>query len=144
MTDVAFHFNAPDKVAYACRFARKVLRSGARLAIVGAEDVLDELDRRLWALSPHDFIAHCREGRDADMWALSPVLLAERTDDVPHSDVLLNLGEQIPAGFERFAKVVEVVSADDALDRQVARERWRGYTAKGYTLVRHDLVLQGG
>jgi hypothetical protein len=36
MTEIAFHFNAPDKLAYACRFARKALRSGARLVITGS------------------------------------------------------------------------------------------------------------
>ncbi|MBV8247369.1 MAG: DNA polymerase III subunit chi, partial [Comamonas sp.] len=35
MTGIAFHFNAPDKLAYVCRFARKALRHGARLVILG-------------------------------------------------------------------------------------------------------------
>ena len=31
MTDVAFHFNAPDKLAYACRLLRKAVGSGSRV-----------------------------------------------------------------------------------------------------------------
>ena len=27
MTEVAFHFNAPDKLAYACRFARRAVET---------------------------------------------------------------------------------------------------------------------
>ena len=31
MTEIAFHFNAPDKLAYACRLLRKAVASGARV-----------------------------------------------------------------------------------------------------------------
>ncbi|MDR3004056.1 MAG: DNA polymerase III subunit chi, partial [Acidovorax sp.] len=31
MTEVAFHFNAPDKLGYVCRFVRKALRHDARV-----------------------------------------------------------------------------------------------------------------
>lgn len=57
-------------------------------------------------------------------------------------DVLLNLGSEVPAGFGSYQHVVEVVSASDEQDRQQARERWRHYAARGYAIVRHDLVLK--
>lgn len=144
MTEVAFHFNAPDKLAYACRFARKVLRSEMRLVIAGPEESLDRLDRMLWALGPSDFVAHARSGGDEDMVAASPVLLTADPRESTHQDVLLNLGHNVPEGFARFQKLVEVVSAHDDADRQAARERWRHYAGRGYEIVRHDLVLKGG
>lgn len=144
MTEVAFHFNAPDKLAYACRFARKVLRSEMRLVIAGPEESLDRLDRMLWALGPSDFVAHARSGGDEDMVAASPVLLTADPRESTHQDVLLNLGHDVPEGFARFQKLVEVVSAQDDVDRQAARERWRHYAGRGYEIVRHDLVLKGG
>ena len=54
----------------------------------------------------------------------------------------MNLGGQMPTGFARFERVVEVVSADDEQDRQLARQRWREYTAQGYAIVRRDLVMK--
>jgi len=144
MTEVAFHFNAPDKLAYACRFARKVLRSEMRLVIAGPEESLDRLDRMLWALGPSDFVAHARSGGDEDMVAASPVLLTTDPRESTHQDVLLNLGHDVPEGFARFQKLVEVVSAQVDVDRQAARERWRHYAGRGYEIVRHDLVLKGG
>ena len=30
MTEIAFHFNVPDKLAYSCRLLRKAYLSGAR------------------------------------------------------------------------------------------------------------------
>jgi DNA polymerase-3 subunit chi len=52
-------------------------------------------------------------------------------------EVLLNLGGVVPPGFERFERLIEVVSAEDA-DLQQARLRWRHYASRGYAMTRHD------
>jgi DNA polymerase-3 subunit chi len=144
MTEIAFHFNAPDKLAYACRFARKAQRAGAQLVIVGAKPVLSELDRMLWSFSPQDFVAHCFDDADEDQLTASAVILSPQLQSAPHQDVLLNLGSEVPAGFERFSRLVEVVSSTDEPDRAQARLRWKHYAARGYAIVQHDLVLKGG
>ena len=77
------------------------------------------------------------------MLAASPVILTEHLPDLPHYDVLVNLTPQVPSGFERFARVVEIVSSGDEMDRQDARVRWRDYAARGFSIVRHDLNLKG-
>lgn len=144
MTEVAFHFNAPDKLAYACRFARKVQRSGARLVIAAPAQALEALDRMLWAMAPQDFVAHCRSDADEELVLASPVVLAVDARSAPHHEVLLNLNAEVPEGFGRFDRLVEVVSAQDETDRAEARARWRHYAARGYAITRHDLVLKGG
>lgn len=144
MTEVAFHFNAPDKLAYACRFARKVQRSGSRLVISAPADMLAALDRMLWALAPQDFVAHCQGDADEELVHASPVLLAADARSAPHHDVLLNLHAEVPEGFGRFDRLVEVVSAQDESDRAQARARWKHYASRGYAITRHDLVLKAG
>lgn len=144
MTEVAFHFNAPDKLTYACRFARKVQRTGARLVIAAPAIALDALDRMLWAMAPHDFVAHCRSDADDDLVQASPVLLAVDARSSPHHEVLLNLHGEIADGFGRFDRLIEVVSAADETDRAQARARWRHYASRGYAITRHDLVLKAG
>lgn len=144
MTEVAFHFNAPDKLAYACRFARKVQRSGSRLVIAAPPQALATLDKMLWNLGPQDFVAHCTQDADESQLRVSPVVLAVDPGAAPHQDVLLNLHTAVPQGFERFERVVEVVSAQDEADRSGARTRWRFYASRGYAIVRHDLVLKAG
>jgi DNA polymerase-3 subunit chi len=47
----------------------------------------------------------------------------------------------VPPGFERFDRLIEVVTTD-AEDRNIARTRWRHYTEHGYTITRHDLALK--
>ena len=144
MTEVAFHFNAPDKLAYACRFARKVQRSGARLVITAPAETLAALDRMLWNLAPQDFVAHCQGDADAELVQASAVLLSHDIRSAPHHEVLLNLNTEVPEGFARFDRLVEVVSAHDEADRGAARARWRHYASRGYAITRHDLVLKAG
>jgi hypothetical protein len=47
MTEVAFHFNAPDKLGYVCRFVRKALRHGAQVTVTAQPGVLAHLSARL-------------------------------------------------------------------------------------------------
>ena len=143
MTEVAFHFNAPDKLVYACRFTRKALRHGARVVITAATPALEQLDRMLWDMHPSDFVAHCRADADRALLQASPVVLAEDAGQAPLRDLLLNLGQTVPPQFAAFARLVEVVSLADE-DRAQARQRWRYYSSLGYAIVRHDLVLNQG
>lgn len=144
MTQIAFHFNAPDKLAYVCRFVRKALRHDAQVTVLAPASVLAHLSARLWKSASTDFLAHAVEGAHMDPHVLqcSPVALLQEATASPHRDVLLNLGEAVPQGFDAFARVVEVVSLDD-MDRALARERWRTYSAQGFAIERHDLVLKG-
>ena len=42
--------------------------------------------------------------------------------------------------FSRFQRLIEIVSADDADDKQQARERFRYYRDRGYEIRTHDLA----
>jgi DNA polymerase-3 subunit chi len=78
------------------------------------------------------------------MLQTSSVLLAADSLSCDTRDLLVNLCDTVPQGFEHFSKVVEVVSQADQEDRSLARARWRHYVAQGYQIVRHDLVLREG
>jgi DNA polymerase-3 subunit chi len=139
MTEVAFHFNAPDKLGYACRLLRKAADKGAKVVVTGEAGLLRDLDVALWTFAPLEFLPHCHAASSsAATVAASPVVLADATGDAPHHEVLVNLGQPVPEGFERFERLIEVVTQDDD-DRQQARRRWKHYADRGYAIVRHDL-----
>ena len=142
MTEVAFHFNAPDKLGYVCRFVRKALRHGAQVTVTGPANTLAHLSTRLWKSAPTDFLAHASPGAAPEVLARSPVVLVEQPEASPHREILLNLNEAVPEGVEGFARLVEVVSLDD-MDRAMARSRWKDYAGRGWNIKRHDLVLKG-
>lgn len=143
MTEVAFHFGAPDRLAYVCRLLRKAVGSGARVVVVADADMVQQIDADLWALSATDFVAHCTGGAESSVLSRSPVVLV--TDLVQATgprQVLLNLAESVPEGFDQFERLIEVVSRDGA-DRDPARRRWKQYTEWGYPITRHDLAVKG-
>lgn len=142
MTEVAFHFGAPDKVRYAERLLRKATRAGSRLWVLAPEAHAALLDASLWGVAPTAFIPHCLDQAPASVRQRSAVVLAHDVHAVPEGmQVLVNLTDTMPEGFERFSRVIEVVSTEES-DRQSARERWKQYTRLGYSIQRHDLQLR--
>jgi len=59
MTEVAFHFNVPDKLSYGCRLLRKAWGSGAQVVVIGGPETLESLDLMLWTFSALEFVPHC-------------------------------------------------------------------------------------
>ena len=140
MTEIAFHVNAPDKLDYACRLLRATQKKSAQVLVLGQMDALKSLSAKLWAMSPTEFLPHCLADATDEVIAHSPVVLsAELPKNAADSQVLLNLGAVLPAGFERFERLIEVVGQDEA-DLQAARTRWKHYKDRGYALSRYDVV----
>lgn len=136
MTEITFHVNTPDKVGYACRLLRKAWGAGSNVAVTGDPELLRELDVSLWTFSAADFIPHCYGAPDAQR-ERTPIVLVDSARAAPHVEVLLNLGSAVPEGFERFERLIEVVSADQS-DLQQGRLRWKHYASRGYAMTRHD------
>jgi DNA polymerase-3 subunit chi len=142
MTEVIFHFNAPDKLGYACRLLRKAVASGAKVVVTGEPETLRELDVTLWTFAPLEFVPHCYgAGHAAAVQAASPVVLADSARSAPHSQVLVNLGGPVPEGFEGFERLIELVTMQEE-DRRQARQRWKHYADRGYAITRHDVTAK--
>jgi DNA polymerase-3 subunit chi len=141
VTGVEFHFNAPDKLGYACRLLRKAAAKGAKVAVTADAALLRELDSVLWTFAPLEFVPHCQSNAPAAMLDASPIVLCEAARSAPHHQVLVNLGDEVPEGFERFERLIEVVTRDEG-DRAGARARWQHYKGRGYALERKDLELK--
>jgi len=138
VTSVAFHFNANDRLHYTCRLVRKALAAGKSLVVKAPAVLLDQFDHELWTFSATEFVPHARVGDTAALIRRSTVLLCESLDNAPICDVLINLAEDVPTGFEAFDRVIEVVSLD-SVEREQARLRWKHYSNAGLKLIRHDL-----
>jgi DNA polymerase-3 subunit chi len=138
MTEIDGHYNMPDKVDYACRLLRKAVGAhGARLVVVAEPQVLDAIDIALWKISPTEFLAHCRSDDAPALLARSPVVLADSGGAaLPDRPILVNLGAGLPARFERFERLIDIVGSEDA-DKLAGRTRWRHYKDRGYAIRTH-------
>ncbi len=142
MTGIRFDFNVADRVDYACRLLRKAWRAGSSVVVTGDEATLAAIDGALWRIGAADFVPHAWASRaDAVPGRLraGTVWLATEADASPGHGTLVNVGPQVPVGFESFERLIELVTVDEA-DRQAARERWRGYARRGYAIERHEVA----
>ena len=137
MTTIDFYFNADDRLQLACRLAGKAVSQGRRLMVWAPQaDSAQRLDRMLWTSPAIGFVPHCT-AQDA-LAAETPVLISAGATEPQGCEILLNLGDQCPPSFERFARLLEVVSRADE-ERQLARKRYRFYRERGYVITDHDL-----
>ena len=74
---------------------------------------------------------HCFAGEPVA--AETPIILASSGDELPHHDVLLNLGDEWPPFFSSFERLLEIVATDDA-DKDHARARYAFYKKRGYDI----------
>jgi DNA polymerase III subunit chi len=138
MTRIEFHFNAPERLQYACRLLRKAYGRQLRVGVVGAPATLRQLDVALWTFSAHDFLPHSTAVDTPEVQAASAIVLGDDVSAMGALDVLLNLGDDVPSGFDRYERLIEIVATDDH-GRMTARQRWKLYTSQGYELHQHDL-----
>ena len=138
MPEVAFHFNAPDRLAYTARLLRKAYLKGVRVAVLAPRPAIDELDRLVWLVGQGDFVPHARPGDPPAVLQHSPIRLTDSLPEAQGMPVLVNLHDEPVPESARFERVIEVVGLDEA-DRAAARQRWRAYVAAGIEPQRHDL-----
>jgi DNA polymerase-3 subunit chi len=138
MTSIDFYFNAEDRLQVACRLAGKALKQNQRVLIYAPDpETSSRIDRMLWTWPAIGFVPHCTV--HAPLAAETPVLIASGEETPEGCEVLLNLGAECPPHFERFARLLEVVSAEEA-DKEKGRGRFRFYRERGYQISNHDLA----
>lgn len=134
MTRIDFHTNITDKVSYACRLARKAYGARGKLVLL-ANDAAQAaaLNSGLWTVGETDFLPHAMAG-DA-LATQSPIIVTDSIDaELPHYDMLVNLTQGTPAQFERFQRVFEIISTDEA-DAAAGRKRYIAYKQQSFPLT---------
>lgn len=137
MTSIDFYFNAADKLQVACRLAAKAVAQRKRLLIYAPQaDTAQRIDRMLWTWQATGFVPHC--AAQDPLAGDTPVLVASGPDADAECEVLLNLGADTPPAFERFERLLELVTPEEE-DRRTARARYKFYRQRGYPIADHDL-----
>lgn len=141
MTQVDFYILQNERPGarplFTCRLTEKAFKQGHRVYINTASgQQLQQLDELLWTFRDGSFLPHAVYKAGAR--EIPPILLGHAVEPEGPSDVLVNLSTELPAFFSRFSRVAELVGGDaDQLD--AARERYRFYKDRGYTLNTHNL-----
>jgi DNA polymerase III subunit chi len=130
---------ASQRLAFACRLTEKAYLRDLRIVIVN--DTLADakaLDDLLWTFNDRSFVPHqvCVDENSVDPETKVHLTLDPST--VPAADLLVNLGARLPAQWERYTRVAEIVDADEER-RRLGRERFKSYRESKVTLETHQL-----
>jgi len=135
MTRVDFYLLGTShdrREVFACRLAEKAYRLGHRVYLLAADaGAANELDDLLWTFSQGSFIPHARLDPAVDVDDV-PVLVGHTEPPEAFHDVLVSLAAEAPPWFHRFARVAELVGADEP-EKARARDRFRYYREHGAT-----------
>jgi DNA polymerase-3 subunit chi len=140
MTEIHFYTGLTDKVGYACQLVTKAVQRGKRVVVYSRDPhCLKRFDQALWSADPLSFVPHVMQ--DDALTTVTPVLLLsaapEPAEPLVHHEVLVNLDQELPQFFSRFDYLMELVQQDQE-DSQAARQRWKFYQQRGYSMKHHE------
>lgn len=142
MTEILFYIaegSAPQQHHQLTRrIADKAVKNGHRVYIHHDDaDSASALDTHLWQEPATAFLPHALAGAEGAAEA-TPVVLGWGDDPGDHHDILINLARRVPDFFARFERVAELVTGDENRRRE-ARQRWKFYRDRGFSVQDHRL-----
>ncbi len=121
----------------ACRLADKAYGLGHTVYLFTASEArAAALDDLLWTFRQDSFVPHERYPLVGEEG--SPVLVGTAAPVTVEAQVLINLADALPEGFERYDRVVELVDQHPEVLAQ-SRERFRQYREQGCVPETHKL-----
>ena len=124
-------------LVYASRLVEKAYLLEHRVRVhCGSAELAGRLDSVLWTFSDRSFVPHGLAGSAGADGAT--VVISATDHDAPAADLLVNLGYEVPPDFHRYARVAEVVDADEDR-RRAGRERFRFYRDRGIETETHTV-----
>jgi DNA polymerase-3 subunit chi len=131
---------APDAaLRYACRLIEKAVDLEHRVYVqVSSPGEAARLDELLWTFNDRSFLAHEIWDGASEPHELLRVLLGEHPAPPSHRQLLVNFSGTVPADFDSYARIAEIVDADPER-RRLSRERFKQYRERGATIETHHV-----
>jgi DNA polymerase-3 subunit chi len=128
-----------ERLKFACRIAEKAYLADQRVFIWLDDAVeLKAFDELLWTFADRSFVPH-EIFSDARQWQDTPVLLGCEAQPQQPFDLLLNLGNAVPAAAACAGRVAEIVDAEEP-QRRAGRNRFRHYRELGLAPETHNIA----
>lgn len=123
---------------FACRLAEKAVKHHHRVyALTADEASAHTLDELLWTFRAESFVPHAIGTPDSAEEV--PVTIGYDALSAPaNGEMLINLTPEVPACFEGFRRVAEIIDASEA-GRHAGRNRFRFYRDNGFDPQTHRI-----
>ncbi len=142
MTIIEFRTHIADKIRYTCHWVKDTLAKtpDSKMVLFSHDKtVLNKLDEALWTFQELLFLPHAMLGDPQA--SRSPIILtSDDHGEMPHHDILVNLSSKIPACYDQFDRLIELVSKE-AADTSAGRLRYVHYREHGHTPL-HETARQ--
>jgi DNA polymerase III subunit chi len=130
---------AKQRWAFACRLTEKAYLKNLKIVVL-SDSLADAqaLDELLWTFNERSFVPHkvCLDAQALD--PATPVHLTVESAAIPSADLLINLAQRLPAQFQGYTRIAEVIDADEER-RRLGRERFKAYRDLKFTLETHQI-----
>lgn len=141
MTRIDFYI-LPDQQStarqqFCCRLAEKAIKHAKQVYIhTNGQTEAEALDELLWSFREDSFIPHRITATRED--APCPVEVGWQIPPSSSADLLINLTDTMPSFVDQFDRVAEIVAGDGTC-RKTARQNFKSYRDKGYSLYSHNI-----
>jgi len=136
MTEVAFYTNVLNETRLISKLLYKAHDVGRKLYInVRNERQSEKVTKDLYGGEPTSFFGISSSPQDAH--DLTSAIIGYKSD-YGHNDIIINLTSEIPDNFSAFKRVIEIVSQDEE-NINAARNKYRWYKDRGYSIATHKL-----
>jgi DNA polymerase III subunit chi len=130
------------RLAYACRLAEKAYKLRNRIHAHTSDSAMaNRLDELLWTFRQGSFVPH--ELLTSALKPEAPITIGSAetngTIEPPAADLLINLTDDVPAFFNRYARIAEIVDGSPA-GREAGRARHRFYRDQGLEPETHEVT----
>lgn len=121
----------------ACRLLEKAYSKGHRVFVFcdNKQDA-ELLDELLWTFREDSFIPHNLQGEGPE--PPPPIQIGYENDPRGFNDILLNLSKTIPPFYNKFKRVMELVSNVES-EKELSRLHYKQYRSQGCELNTHHI-----
>ena len=125
---------------FACRLTEKAYLRDLKVVLLGDTPAdVEAIDALLWTFSERSFVPHDIHGsRPPGPCTTSAVQLTQDLDHVGTADLLVNVSTRLPSRLDRFARIAEIIDADDER-RRLGRDRFKAYRNLKLNVETHQL-----
>ena len=124
---------------FSCFIANKAWTQGNSIYIFTRDpDEARKIDDLLWTFQDISFLPHALIDNYEDN---VPVIIGWSSTTPPQADVLINLTDSIPEGIDGFKRVIAIV-AEDKIQREQGRERYKAYRKLGFEIFNHEITAE--
>lgn len=140
MTRVSFYVGKSQSLQARLRLACKLVEKAHMQALhtyihLDAYSSCQQLDELIWTYNDLSFIPHTLAPTQEDG---VKVQLGFDYEPMENCDFLINLSNEVPEFFPRFARLAEILDQENDI-LQAGRTRYKFYRDRGYTIDYHQL-----